>query len=70
MLIYGKTPRDYIKQFRQIEGLKYLFFCLVLVAFLIGFGLKGISDTGPKLKGFGGAFFDALDGKGIQYKVE
>ena len=43
MLIYGKTPKDYIKMIRGIDGyIKYLMFCACVVIFLGVIGAKGL----------------------------
>ena len=52
MMIYGKTPKDYLKQFNRMDGfLKYLLFCSLVLIFLCVIGFKGLAsepDYGPE----------------------
>ena len=51
MLIYGKTPKDYIKMIRGIDGyIKYLMFCACVVIFLCVIGAKGLANQPNELK--------------------
>ena len=52
MMIYGKTPKDYLKKFNRIDGfLKYLLFCSLVLIILCVIGFKGLAsepDYGPE----------------------
>ena len=52
MIIYGKTPKDYLKKFNRIDGfLKYLLFCSLVLIILCVIGFKGLAsepDYGPE----------------------